>query len=137
MPPSNKKPSTTGMLSIQCREDAVKWFGDSGVAEGFPALMHHSLALAGEVGEFCNIVKKIDRGSLNLGDAIVRKDLAFELTDVYIYTLNLAGLMGVDLEELYKLKRAENDQRFMVQRRLREARESSKQNGGRASDSSG
>jgi NTP pyrophosphatase (non-canonical NTP hydrolase) len=134
MPQPDKKPSTTGMLSIQCREDSVRWFGDSGVAEGFPALMHHSLALAGEVGEFCNIVKKIDRGSLNLGDAIVRKDLAFELADVYIYTLNLAGLMGIDLEDLYKIKRAENDQRFMVQRRLREARKNAETNGHRPSD---
>jgi len=93
-------------------------------------MMHNTLALAGEVGEFANILKKIDRGSLQYGDAIVRKDLAFELADIYIYVLNLAGIMDVDLEQLYKLKRAENDQRFMVQRRLREARAKAESNGG-------
>lgn len=127
---TQKQPSHTGMLSIQCVEDSRKWFSDSGITEGFPALMHHTLALAGEVGELANLIKKVDRGSLNLGDAAVRKDMAFELVDCYIYVLNLAGVMGVDLEELYKLKRAENDQRFMVQRRLREARTKAEQNGG-------
>lgn len=117
-------------MAIQCVEDSERWFGDAGMTKGFPAIMHHTVSLAGEVGEFANIIKKIDRGSLNLGDAAVRRDLAFELTDVYIYVLNLAGIMGVDLEELYKMKRAENDQRFMVQRRLREARTNADQNGG-------
>lgn len=123
-------PSNTGMLSIQCVEDSDRWFGDSGTTKGFPALLHHTVALAGEVGEFANIIKKVDRGSLNLGDALVRKDLAFELADVYIYVLNIAGIMGVDLEQLYHVKRAENDQRFLVQRRLREARVKAEQNGG-------
>ncbi len=129
MPPQ-KQPSTTGMLSIQCVEDSRKWFGDQAITEGHAAMLHHTLALAGEVGEFANILKKVDRGSLNYGDAVVRKDLAFELTDVYIYVLNLAGIMGVDLEELYRMKRFENDQRFMVQRRLREARAKAESNGG-------
>jgi NTP pyrophosphatase (non-canonical NTP hydrolase) len=123
------------MLAIQCVEDSERWFGDQAVTKGWPAMMHHTVAMAGEVGEFANLIKKIDRGSLNLGDAVVRKDLAFELTDIYIYVLNLAGIMGVDLEELYKMKRAENDQRFMVQRRLREARTKAEKNGGAAAHS--
>jgi NTP pyrophosphatase (non-canonical NTP hydrolase) len=128
MPPQ-KVPSNTGLLAIQCVEDSDRWFGDSAITKGWPAMMHHTVAMAGEVGEFANIIKKVDRGSLNLGDAVVRKDLAFELVDIFIYVLNLAGIMGVDLEELYKLKRAENDQRFLVQRRLREGRTRAEKNG--------
>lgn len=111
--------SSLGKLSIQCVQDSRKWFGDT-TASG--SVIHHSLALAGEVGEFCNIVKKIDRGSLEFKDAAVRYDLQMELTDILIYVLNLAGLLGVDLEKAYEHKRGINDKRFMEQRREREAK---------------
>jgi NTP pyrophosphatase (non-canonical NTP hydrolase) len=111
--------TTTGKLSVQCLEDSERWFGDSTAAHSLP---HHALALAGEVGEFCNIVKKVDRGSLNIQDAKVRYELSMELTDVYVYVLNLAGLLGIDLEESYKIVRANNETRFMAQRAEREAR---------------
>lgn len=106
-----------GQTAKQCVEDSERWFGDSTVVYSIP---HHTLAMAGEVGEFANIVKKIDRGSLNMGDARVRYDLAMELTDVFIYLMNLAGLLGVDLEKAYMHKRAENEKRFTQQRAERE-----------------
>jgi NTP pyrophosphatase (non-canonical NTP hydrolase) len=110
--------SGTGELSKQCVEDSERWFGDMAVVHSVP---HHALALAGEVGEFCNIVKKIERGSLNLQDAGVRYDLQMELTDIYVYLLNLAGLLGVDLEHAYVLKRIENENRFVKARAERHA----------------
>jgi NTP pyrophosphatase (non-canonical NTP hydrolase) len=78
--------------------------------------------MAGEVGEFANLVKKIERGSLRMGDAKVRLALSMELTDVFVYLLNLAGLVGVDLEKSYNYVRGENEKRFMAERAEREAR---------------
>jgi hypothetical protein len=68
--------------------------------------------MAGEVGELCNIVKKIERGSLEYGDPKVRHDMAFEATDVFTYFLMLAGQMGFDPQKTYDIKRAANAKRF-------------------------
>lgn len=104
-------------MEKQCLEDSKRWFGDQGAHR---SVAHHALALAGEVGEFCNIVKKIDRGSLSLQDAKVRYDLSMELTDVFVYMLNLAGLLNIDLEKSYDIVRGQNEKRFTAQREERE-----------------
>lgn len=122
---TEKQPTELGKLANQCREDSVKWFGDRDI-EGHAGMMHCTLALAGEVGEFANILKKIDRGSLAYKDAEVRYDLAMELTDVLVYVLNLAGIMRIDLGETYKMVRANNDKRFMKERGARDAQQEGK-----------
>jgi dCTP diphosphatase len=71
-----------------------------------------TLALAGEVGELANLIKKIERGSLNFNDAKVQFEVHMETTDVFIYLLNIAGLLRIDLEAAYRVKRAENERRF-------------------------
>lgn len=52
-------------------------------------------ALAGEVGEAANIIKKIKRGDVTLAE--VAQDLAGELADIQIYLDLLALQAGVDL----------------------------------------
>ncbi len=94
-------------LAMECMKDSRRWFPDTS-----PDLVHHTLSLCGEVGEFANILKKVDRGDLNYNDAVVKHKLAMELTDVFIYLLNIAGLMRVNLHESYKVKRQENERRF-------------------------
>lgn len=106
-------------MSKQCMEDSERWFGDSYTVKSIP---HHALSMCGEAGEFANVVKKIERGSLQLGDANTRLKLAMELTDTFVYMLNLAGLLGIDLEKSYHYVRGENEARFVVQRAEREAR---------------
>lgn len=113
------EPSATYLLSQLCVTDSERWFGDQPSSKSVP---HHALALAGEVGEFCNIVKKIERGSLSLNDAKVRYDLAMELTDAYVYMLNLAGLLHFDLERSFRVVRTANEKRFSEERRNREAK---------------
>jgi len=110
----------TGVLNdmaAQCLEDSERWFGDVGTNN----IVHHTLGMCGEVGEFANLVKKVDRGSLDLGDAITRNQLAQELTDTFVYMLNLAGLLKIDLEKVYTVVRSQNEHRFMAARRAREA----------------
>ena len=111
-----KQQKTISELERQCLEDSLRWFGDSPAARDIP---HHALALAGEVGEFCNIVKKVERGSLDFASASVRTDLAMELTDVFVYTLNLAGMLGIDLAKTYEIVRTNNDKRFTAERMTR------------------
>jgi NTP pyrophosphatase (non-canonical NTP hydrolase) len=73
-------------------------------------------ALAGEVGEVANIVKKVvrsvvyGRGDLRLDD--VRQELAEEIADVFTYLLTIAGLLGLDLEKTYLQKLEKNRKRF-------------------------
>lgn len=106
------------LLAKQCLEDSERWFGDASCVESIP---HHALAMCGEAGEFANIVKKIERGSLDIKTPQVRYDLAMELTDVFVYMLNLAGLMKIDLGKTYEIVRSANEKRFMQQRAEREA----------------
>jgi len=105
-------------LERQALDDSNRWFGDVRAAQ---FLSHHVLALCGEVGELANLVKKIERGSLDGRTAQVQYDLAMETTDVFVYLLNIAGLLGIDLEKTNQIKRAQNEKRFMAQRAEREA----------------
>jgi len=54
-----------------------------------------SNAVAGEVGESANIIKKIERGDLTLDEA--RDTLAAELADIATYLDILAKQAGIDL----------------------------------------
>lgn len=70
-----------------------EWDGDN----AFSAL-YFSNALAGEVGEAANVVKKLERQSLGLRGSVASvSDLADELADVIIYADLLAARVGIDL----------------------------------------
>jgi NTP pyrophosphatase (non-canonical NTP hydrolase) len=94
-------------IAEQCGEDSRRWFPSVSNDIGFQAL-----AIAGEAGEFANIVKKCGRGSLDPNTQAVRHDLAMELTDILIYVLSTADLMHIDLYRAYLQKRAINEKRF-------------------------
>jgi len=93
-------------LAQECHEDSQRWFPKS------DTMSHHTLALCGEVGELANIVKKIERGSLDPSQASVRHAMAMEATDAFIYLLNIASILKIDLEKSYRMKRTENERRF-------------------------
>jgi NTP pyrophosphatase (non-canonical NTP hydrolase) len=91
----------------QCGKDSHRWFPKTADDIGFM-----TLAMVGEAGEVANVVKKILRGSLFLKDAKTKNDLAMEITDVFIYLMDLCDLLGIDIERAYNMKRMENEQRF-------------------------
>jgi NTP pyrophosphatase (non-canonical NTP hydrolase) len=95
----------------QARDDSRRWFPSFGDGKT-TRLVHYSLGMAGETGEFCNLVKKVDRGDLNLGDANVKYNLTCELTDVLTYLCCIAGELGIDLEKSMAHIRANNEKRF-------------------------
>ncbi len=72
------------------------------------------VALAGEVGEFANIVKKMRREYMHLGlEERERLDqLREELIDIFIYTVITANLLEMDLEEWFRKKLSLNRERF-------------------------
>lgn len=77
----------------------VEW-GDTGKL----SLSFYGNALAGETGEACNIIKKIERhnlgliGGLDPGDIKTEAMLAAELADIVMYVDLIAKETGVDLE---------------------------------------
>ncbi len=101
------KDMTLEDIALQCLTDSRKWFPDHSSDMGYL-----TICLAGEVGEFANLIKKGMRGDYQINDPQYEYALAMELTDVFIYLMNLAGLMGIDMEKLYQMKRDINAERF-------------------------
>jgi NTP pyrophosphatase (non-canonical NTP hydrolase) len=90
-------------------ESAHQW-GRS-VKDGTPVVLEHSvICLLGELGEFANKLKKVNRGDTSYENA--RGDLLEELTDVFIYLMQIANQMEVNLQDSYLDKLAKNRVRF-------------------------
>lgn len=92
-------------IAEQCLKDSDEWFPDHSRDP-----LHHVLSVTGEWGEFCNVMKKMERGSLSSAEAFPM--MREELIDTFIYLFNLAAVMGVDIEKEYNVKRARNAKRF-------------------------
>jgi NTP pyrophosphatase (non-canonical NTP hydrolase) len=88
--------------------DSKRWFP----GHTNDSLPHHTLALAGEVGEFANWIKKVERGDVDLHDALTQHELRGELADIFIYVLQIAGMLKIDLYKAYCEKRAINEKRW-------------------------
>jgi NTP pyrophosphatase (non-canonical NTP hydrolase) len=69
------------------------------------SLSDWGVALAGEVGEACNIIKKINRGDFKgefvekAYDSLAKERLADELADAFCYLDHVAARAGIDLGE--------------------------------------
>ena len=59
------------------------------------SLTDWATAVAGELGESCNIIKKIHRGDFSLDE--IKDKLADELADTQLYLDLLAARAGIDL----------------------------------------
>lgn len=55
-------------------------------------------AAAGEMGELCNVIKKIDRGDFTLSEANEKELIANEAADVVIYLDRLCKQAGINLQ---------------------------------------
>ena len=76
----------------------IEWGGDTVIPFSF-----WGCELAGEVGEACNIIKKLEREALGLvGSRATNKDLADELADVVI----CADLVAMHASPIIDLQRA-------------------------------
>jgi NTP pyrophosphatase (non-canonical NTP hydrolase) len=97
-----------GMIE-QCSNDSKRWFPKTQDDLGFM-----TLAMAGEVGEVANLVKKLVRGSITIEEAM-EMGLEEEIVDVLIYLCNLMGMPefnDTDWATIWNNKRAFNEDRF-------------------------
>ena len=92
-------------LQRKLEADNVRWFG---VDWKKIPLWYWALALAGEAGEMCNLVKKQLRDGTDTKQAV-----ADELADIVIYALLQASVMGIDLEAAVLRKCEKIDYRNM------------------------
>jgi len=92
-------------MSEQCLQDSEEWFPEHARDPFF--LM---LAMMGEMGEACNVMKKVMRGSITMADATPQ--LHEEMVDILIYWMNAAAAMGINIERVYDDKRRFNQARF-------------------------
>lgn len=101
-------------LMNQCKQDSERWFPGRTQSLAFMAL-----ALAGEVGEVANLIKKVERGTSSFH--LVRDELEMEIVDVLIYLCNLMGLPEFESTDWMKVwyeKRAFNQHRFSPEVRV-------------------
>ena len=89
----------------EMEEDSYRWFGDH--ARDLSTLV---LGLVGESGECADVLKKWMRGSLTEEQMI--PELKTEIIDVFHYWCLLVGLLGIDVEEIYRAKREFNERRY-------------------------
>lgn len=62
---------------------------------GQPHLSYWGCALAGEVGELCNLIKKFERD----GQKMEIHQVGDELADIFIYLQLTAEVLQIDLQE--------------------------------------
>ena len=83
-------------------------------------LSYRGNELAGEVGEVCNLIKKLERERLGIrGSRASVGELAKELADVVICVDLIAMMMGIDLDEAVMLKFNETSEKVGLPQRLR------------------
>lgn len=102
-------------LAKQCNADSELYFPayESAKSSSTGRLFHYGVGMSTESNEFLEILKKVDRGSLDYNDPEVRKALEKEAVDSLIYLMNAFGEMGIDPLEAYNKKRAFNHERFI------------------------
>jgi NTP pyrophosphatase (non-canonical NTP hydrolase) len=101
------EPSYVAKLALGADADSRRWFPKTA-----DDMVFMCLALAGEVGELANLIKKVARGTEKLGDAKTQYAVQMEVADIFTYLLDLSILLGVDLEKAYHHKRSLNEKRF-------------------------
>jgi NTP pyrophosphatase (non-canonical NTP hydrolase) len=92
-------------IAEQCGRDSKEWFPDLAQNTTFMAL-----AAAGEVGELCNLVKKVERGTHSPDE--VAGQIVQEAMDAIIYLLCILDIEGQDVAALYNMIRSRNVGRF-------------------------
>jgi NTP pyrophosphatase (non-canonical NTP hydrolase) len=73
-------------------------------------------AIAGEVGELCNMLKKVRRGSKTMKE--LKPEIKKEIADIFLYTLLISKALDIDLEDATIKKFNEVSRKLKVKTRL-------------------
>ena len=112
------KDSMKEIFEFQKKFDRMRgwdWSSPANEEERMRFLQHGTIALAGEVGEFANILKKAMRHYESTGElpnSETYEGLKEELVDVFIYVVKISLALGLDLAEGYYDKMKINDKKF-------------------------
>lgn len=107
------------LISSQREFDDRHGWGDRPLAAGeiISLVEKDVIGLVGEIGEFANILKKLqlmerfpDKFSKEW--QLRQPDLSEEIIDTFIYLVRIAGHLNVDLETAYKEKMLRNAQKY-------------------------
>lgn len=109
-------PTDMDDLAKECLANSRRWFPDPHSRGMEDAIVHMALGIAGEAGEVVELIKKAHRFGENWESSLNPKKVGDELSDVIVYCLNLAELLGISIERAMRDKRHECEQRY--QRRL-------------------
>jgi len=112
------KDSMKAIFEFQKTFDAKRgwdWSHAKNKKEQMQFLQHGTIALAGEVGEFANELKKAIRHFESTGELPSKEvydNLKDEIVDVFIYVVKLSIALGLDLNTGYYNKMKFNDKKF-------------------------
>jgi NTP pyrophosphatase (non-canonical NTP hydrolase) len=110
--------TTLNDLATTCAANSARWFphlADPDITTPHEHLKHMGLGLGEEAGEVQGIIKKLT-GYRGGQDAHSRYHaIGLELIDVLVYTLNIAALLDIDLDEALAAKTATCNERWGAQ----------------------
>ena len=78
--------------------------------ENIQELEHLAVCLTGEIGEFCNLLKKVVRGDVELSK--IKSNMGEELADCFIYLMKISNQFNVDIESEFIKKVNDNKNRY-------------------------
>jgi NTP pyrophosphatase (non-canonical NTP hydrolase) len=82
-------------------------------------ILHHLVGISGEVGELCNIIKKLDRGDMVQTES-VEQHITDEIADIFIYLDLIADLFDIDLQDAVTKKFNETSVKHDLPQRIEE-----------------
>ena len=87
------------------------------VQNTFVEIVYDSVAVAGEIGEMCNLIKKAFRLKyLTTGhpDLEASGKISEEMVDALYYLFRMCDLLNIDLDEAWEKKMNVNRERYLI-----------------------
>lgn len=105
---------TLTQLQEACIARQKEWDPNSRIT-----LSYRGNEMAGEVGEACNVIKKIERENYGIrGTRATDEDLGFELADVIITAVLVAIHQGIDMDAMVEKKFNMTSEKYNLKTRL-------------------
>ena len=105
----SEQQATDDILALQKK---LRAFAAARDWEQFHSPKNLAMALAGECGEVLEHFQWLTETQSVTLDAEAKREVGYELADVFIYTLRLADVLGVDVMQAAREKMSINDDRY-------------------------
>lgn len=101
-------------MDIQHLQDYLQSFADERDWNQFHTPKNISMALAGECGELLEIFQWLtpEESTAEKLGPLNRQAAKEEIADIFIYTIRLAAILGIDLEEAFWEKMNKNGKKY-------------------------